>query len=214
MQLNPGVSQAFAGMTTTDADKLAYCSCMEQIKRRLGIINSLTSRRVTTGDEGADGEFCCLQIRKVLEQLAFASLAASRARYAEVHKKFDREWRAKQILERLRDLHPDFYPVALFPSPNGPGRWHFDRLSEGYLTESDFVFLYDKCSSAIHDWNPFTSDERVIQLERPISEWAERVEKLLLYHSVRLIDQSDVLVVQLYDEAGKAHVFTATPQAG
>jgi hypothetical protein len=36
----------------------------------------------------------------------------------------------------------------------------------------------------------------------------------LAFHHMRLIDQPDVLLVQLSDEFGKAHVLTGSPQAG
>jgi hypothetical protein len=90
-------------MSTTDSDKIAYCACMDDVRRRLGVLNALTSGRVTVGDQSADAEIACLQVRKMLEQIAFASLAASRAQ-------FMYEWRATQILDQLATLHADFYP--------------------------------------------------------------------------------------------------------
>ncbi len=38
--------------TTMDADKIAYCNCMEQVKRRLRLIRAITTGRVSTGDAG------------------------------------------------------------------------------------------------------------------------------------------------------------------
>jgi len=108
--------------TTTEADKIAYCRCMEQIKRRLGLIRALASGAVRTGDKGADAEFACLQLRKALELLAFAALSVNKGCHEKLRKNFETEWRAKRILERLRQAHPDFYPVPLIPSSQGPGR--------------------------------------------------------------------------------------------
>jgi hypothetical protein len=197
-------------MTTTHADKIAYCNCMEQVKRRLRLTRTLTSGAVRTGDEGADAEFACLQLRKALELLAFAALSANRECYAKVRADVENEWRAKQILDRLRQKHPDFYPVPVVRVSQGPGRWHFDRVTDGFLTEEEFVFLYDKCSEAVHEWNPFRPGPRFIDLERSIEQWAGRIERLLEFHYIRLVGQADLLLVHLEDPSDrKAHVFTA-----
>jgi hypothetical protein len=89
---------------------------------------------------------------------------------------------------------------------------HFDVVADGFLTRDEFVFLYDRCSDVIHDWNPFREGPLVVQFERPIGEWAQRIERLLAFHRIRLVDQADILVVELRDTSGKAHVLTATPQ--
>jgi hypothetical protein len=201
-------------MTTSDADKLAYCSCMDQVTRRLRILEALYSGRVTTGDAAADGEFACLQLRKAVEQVAFAALAASRAAYARKRPQFASDWSAKRILAQVEALHPDFYPLPLIPQQLGPGRWHFDVRADGFLTRDDFMFLYDACSGAIHDWNPFRDGPRVVDLRRPIAEWADRIEELLACHRIRLLDQADILVVELRDPSGRARVLTASPQNG
>jgi hypothetical protein len=200
---------------TTEADKVAYCNCMEQVKRRLRLIRLATTGGIRTGDEGADAEFACLQVRRALELTAFATLAANRERYSEIRADVENEWRAKRILDRLKQLHQDFYPVPVSPNRIGPGRWHFSEITDGYLTQDEFVELYDKCSDALHEWNPFRPGHRHIDFRLSIAEWSARIERLLDFHHVRLVDQDDVLLVRLTDPAdGKAHVLTGTPQAG
>ena len=201
-------------MATTDSDKIAYCRCMDDVRRRLGILASLTGGRVSVGDESADAEIACLQVRKILEQIAFASLAASRKLYATARPKFMYEWRATQILDQLATLHADFYPKAVVPSKVGANRWHFDFRADGFLTKEDFVFLYDTSTDVLHAWNPFGKRPAVIDFKRPLAEWAARIESLLSFHLIRLLDQPDVLLVQLKGDDGKANVLTASPQAG
>ena len=146
--------------TTSEADKVAYCNCMEQVKRRLRLIRLETTGGIRTGDEGADAEFACLQVRRALELTAFATLAANRERYSQIRADVENEWRAKRILDRLKQLHPDFYPVPVSPNRVGPGRWHFSEITDGYLTQDEFVELYDKCSDVLHEWNPFRPGRR------------------------------------------------------
>jgi hypothetical protein len=107
---------------------------MEQVKRRLRLIAAITDRRVSIGDESADAEFACLQLRKTLEQVAYAALAASRRHYATVRPQIEREWKAAKILERLEKLHPQFYPTPVSGTRVGANQWHFEPLGDGFLT--------------------------------------------------------------------------------
>ena len=200
---------------TSDNDKVAYCNCMEQLKRRLGLVWGVTSGAVRTGDESADGEFVCLQLRKCLELIAFSALCAHREHYLRVRADLENEWRAKRILDRLSAIHADFYPQPVVPRSLGPGRWHFDAVTDGFLTQDEFVFLYDKCAEAVHEWNPYRPGPRKIDLQRTVSDWAHRIDRLMAFHWVRLVDQDDLLLVRLVDPIdNKARVLTASPTAG
>jgi hypothetical protein len=185
---------------------------MDQVKRRLELVARITSRKITTGDDSADAEFACLQLRKTLEQIAYSALAASRDHYAAARPHVEREWNATKILERLEKLHKDFYPVPLSIERVADDRVHATPLTDGFLAKSDFVFLYDKCSDAIHDWNPFRPGPRIIELQRPIEEWTQRIHRLLSQHWIQLLGEQDRLVIDLCGPGGKAHVLTVTPR--
>jgi hypothetical protein len=198
-----------------DTDKRIYCACMDTIKPRLRIVRSLAGGSLSTGDGRADGELACLQLRKALEQVAFAALAANRRRYAEAHAHFPIEWNAKTILGRLRELHPEFYPIALDPPVHTEPRcWHFPGYPKDVLTEEEFVFLYDRCSQILHEWNPYRIEVRVVFFGRPLEEWADRIERLLRWHRIQLLGRPEHLVVQFAGDDGKARVLTAWPTAG
>jgi len=201
-------------VTDADADKLIYCRCMDQARRRIQLLRTLSQGEFTSGDENADAEFGCLQLRKILEQVAFAALAANRELYSQVRAGFQREWQAKEFLRHLEKLHPDFYPVPVVPKRVGPKHIHCDFLTEGFLTRDEFVFLYDRCSSAIHDWNPYKPGPRVVDLERPIGEWAERLARLLSVHRIRLLGRPEILMVDVFHASGRARVLTGSPEAG
>jgi hypothetical protein len=62
---------------------------------------------------------------------------------------------------------------------------------------------------------PASGPAHVVDLQRHIGEWADRIEKLLAWHYIRLDEQYDILLVQLAArEDGKAHVYPAVPSAG
>ncbi len=189
-----------------------YCSCMEDIKERLGLIKSITKGHSPLGSDGYDGEVVCLLLRRLLEQIAFSSLVAHREIYEQLHNDARTIWRAKRLLERLEKVHPEF-----FPSPVKRGesdvigvQHHFELVDDGFLTKDEFVFLYDKASDGMHTWNPFKDAERVINFERSIAEWVQRIETLLEFHIVHFMDIKDVWLIQMdHPEDHKVHAFIA-----
>lgn len=201
-------------LTTTGMSDaaIAYCNCMEDVKARLKLINSIVAGHSPLGSEGLDGEVVCLLLRKVLEQIAFSSLVAHQATYESVHHDLGSIWRAKRLLERMEKLHPEFYPspVRRGESQHLGVQHHFDPLKDGFLTKDEFVFLYDTASNGIHTWNPFKDAERVLDFKRPISEWVLRIGALLDHHLVHFVGTKDLWLIQMDGpEDHKVHAFVA-----
>jgi hypothetical protein len=190
---------------------VAYCNCMDDIKQRLNKVDRILIGHSPMKHEGLDAEVVCLLIRKSLEQLAFSSLIAHKEAYVDVYNDFSKTWRAKQLLDRLKTVHPEFYPRPVrFSEDATPPVKHLLDAPDGFLTQEEFVFLYDCCSQAIHTWNPFTPGPRVIDTQRPLTEWVNRIKTLLDLHYVRLAGEQGVWVVQMnHPVDGKVHAFPA-----
>ena len=83
-----------------------YVDCMEEIGKRQETITDIVSRKygvkyvITTVDTVA------LQLRKVLEIIALASLVANREEYSKVGRSFRTDWNAKAILQMLEEVKP------------------------------------------------------------------------------------------------------------
>jgi hypothetical protein len=190
-----------------------YLATMEDIKARLLIVKQITEGRSPLEDEGHDGEIVCLMLRKILEQIAFASLVAHKDAYSAVHNDADQTWRAKRLLERLAEIHPSFWPKAVRPSskPQAEGHHHFDE-AEDYLTQDEFVFLYDMASGGLHTWNPYKSGPRVLNFERSVADWVGRIIALLDTHWIQLLGTEESWLVQMDNpEDHKVHAFRAQP---
>ena len=189
----------------------AYCDCMEDVKVRLKLIRSITEGHSPLGSEGLNGEVVCLLLRRVLEQIVFGSLVAHREAYEAVHKDVETVWRAKRLLERLGQVHPDYYPKPVKRSPWQPNAViNFVDVKRGYLTKEDFVFLYDTASNGIHTWNPFKNAERVLNFRISIAEWVKRIETLLQLHYIKFAGSPDVWLVQMDNsEDHRVHTYTA-----
>ncbi|MBI4378671.1 MAG: hypothetical protein HY578_06215 [Nitrospinae bacterium] len=188
-----------------------YCICMEDVKSRLSVVKTVAGGQLSTGSELFDYEFVSVQIRKSLELVAFASMTANKNLYAEAHAGFANHWKAKDMLNNLKRLHPGFYPQPIrLDHVKESGDKHFEHVEDGYLTQDDFVTLYDLCSEVLHTWNPFTKKERHIDFKRSVAEWVQRIDRLLRLHLMRFVDREEIWVVDMeYSEDGKVHAFTA-----
>ena len=187
-----------------------YCGCMEEIKRRTTAINTILKKECTTAYPATNIEFLCLQIRKILELIALASIVANKKEYAKQYKKFANHWNAKRILTDIEKINPSFYPI--------PGRQIIDsktgkviqikNIDKGFLTKEEFPAVYDKCSEVIHSSNPYRTQADLKEFDRLIPEWNKKIIKLLNHHQIQLIDSElQLWILMQSKDDGKAHAF-------
>jgi hypothetical protein len=193
-------------------DMDVYLKCMDKIRQRLRVVSAISAGTLTTGEDVLNTELMCVQFRKVLELIAFASLTANRDKYAEAHAKYGLHWRAKDMLKALEKVNPDYYPVPLDePVVQPDGTKHFPRPADGFLTRDEFAVLYDAASDALHMRNPFSTKAPAIPTAYSIKDWVFRIQRLLRLHLMHLVD-GDKWVVQI-PSSGAIHLFPATPAA-
>jgi hypothetical protein len=168
-------------------DPQMYCNCMEEVKQRLLLVESVGERSFSTGFPEFDAEFAFLQIRKSLEVIAFSSLIAHRDLYSAAHANFAQHWKAQKLLEAIEKLNPVFYPVPMSdPVLRADGTKHLVPRRDGFLTRDEFVVLYDNCSEFLHTRNPFTTKEPVVRMPYSCKQWVSRIRELLALHLVHL----------------------------
>lgn len=197
---------------TTSADILnKYANCMEEIKKRSEVVHAFLRRKIHATYLQTTVESICLQIRKILELIALASLVANKSEYEKHRKNFQRDWNAKRILETLDKANPKFYPSPSeqIISPVTGKVVEAKPITTGYLSRSDYEGLYDECSEILHASNPFSSQQQEIQsfLENT-PEWMQKIKVLLNHHHVQLIDERVQLWVLMKAKSdGKVHVY-------
>ena len=191
-----------------------YCDLMEDIKRRIKLITRFTSGELQLDSEQFVYECVSVQLRKVLELIAFGSLCANKAKYAQVHGDFAKHWNAKRLLKNLGDVHPGFYPKPMRFSHTKPdGTKLLNRANRGFLTQDEFVVLYDKCSQVIHVRNPFSKLEPRIDFVRRVDQWVGRVQQLLDLHLMHFVGETKVWVVSMHNLSdGRVHTYVADPK--
>ena len=191
-------------------DPSRYLRCMEEVQDRLRLVKSVTSRKLSTGREFADAEFVFLQLRKVLELIAFASLTANKETYSAAHAKFATHWNAKWMLADLEKVNPEFYPMPVGkPQEQADGIKHFPVVSGEFLAKDDFILLYDKCGEVLHARNPFTDKSSTIDVLYPVTQWLSRIQTLLEIHVMHLLGGNKWVI--FLPEDGEIHLLPATP---
>jgi hypothetical protein len=191
-------------------DTKLYINCMEEARLRVNFVKELPARNGSTSFQAIDQELVFLQLRKILELIAFASLTANKAKYNAAYKKLTTVWNAKELLRNLEKINPEFYPLPVqHPQVQPDGTKHCAAVDE-FLTKDDFVSLYDVASTFLHVGNPFSTAKPVITMRYNVRQWLERIQALLKLHVVRLVD-GNLWIVQI-PEQGPVKMWLAEPR--
>jgi len=195
-----------------EADIKIYAQSMAGIRDRINIIQTVNVNQVNIPSTTFKAEFMFLQFRKVLEEIAFSTIAANKDAYSALHAKFSVHWKAKAILEEVKKLNADFYPNPLqAPMKIAEGHHHFEAIADGYMTPDEFVTLYEASSEIVHTRNPYKEGDKTIDAKYTVQEWVGRIQKLLGWHRAQLLS-GDVWIIQI-PHTGDVRVYPATPTA-
>lgn len=191
-----------------------YCGVMEEIKKRVAVVNGFLHGECYTLYKATTVECMCLQIRKILELIALGSLVVNKKEFSTQHKNFHKLWNGGKILKTLEKINPDFYPKPIKekPSSNPKVRSSLKKVRDGYLTKSEFIEVYGKCGKIAHADNPYGSKTNFDYYEKKISEWLKKIMKLLNNHEIRLANDENMYLIHMMEKRdGKVHGYTFTP---
>jgi hypothetical protein len=186
-----------------------YTNSMARIRERIDFIADMNTNKIEVGSTAFKAELMFVQFRKILEEIAFSTLAANRDEYEKLHANFAVHWKAKAILKELRALNPDFYPVPHKPPVKTGGKTFFGSVQDGFMTPDEFVTLYQASSEVIHTRNPYKGGDPTIRAKYTVAEWIKRIQKLLTWHRAQLINGS-VWVVNI-PPTGHVNVWAGAP---
>ncbi|MCY3770046.1 MAG: hypothetical protein OXG56_11885 [Gammaproteobacteria bacterium] len=186
-----------------------YIACMEEIKKRTSVVTALARGEVNLMYLMTTAESAALQTRKILELIALSSLVANREQYSKSRANFHKDWHATRILDKLKQVNPKFFPVPTRQVKISQGWYDTPPIDSGYLTQEDFIELYDECSTLLHSKNPFSKksdyDARTF-LFKDIPMWIDKIIVLLNHHHVFPVDDSRMYIVLMQAQSdGKVH---------
>jgi hypothetical protein len=168
-----------------------YAECMEEIKKRTKVIRAFLDGRCNALYKQTTAESVCLQVRKILELIALASLVANKEEYAKSRANFAKDWHAKRILQSIEEINPKFYP--------SPSNQVLDEITgkvleakpikSGFLTRKDFENIYDRCGGLLHAQNPFAATKDIDNFLNIVPTWLEKIKILLNHHHTQLVQE-------------------------
>lgn len=182
---------------------------MEEIKKRTEVIRGFLDGRCNTLYKQTTAESICLQVRKILELIALASLVANKDEYAKIRRNFHKDWHGKRILKSVEEINADFYPKPTKQVLDSSGEKVIEtkEVKFGYLTRRDFENIYDRCGGFLHAQNPFSSPKDIDNFIKVIPTWMEKIMTLLNHHQAQLVQEDLQLWVLMSSKTdGKVQV--------
>lgn len=196
-------------MKTEDAQK--YCSLMSEIKRRTAVIDGFSSGNIHALYRATTVESVYLQFRKILELIALGSLIANKEVFSNAYENLSKCWNAELIIKDIERINSDFYPCPIIQKVSCKPGIRMDLLdrSNDYLTKEELIKLYKKCGAVMHSGNPYGSQIDYAYQEEMIPHWREKILNLLNSHTIRLINDPNLYLIQMgnTDEDASYSVF-------
>ena len=149
-------------------------------------------------------EAVALQIRRIIESIALASLVANEPLYKEEAEQFKKFNRTADIFKYIEKRNPDFYPkpIKQFQAryeSNIESKIQF--IEDGFMTRDMCIEVYKKCNKILHPQNPFADDKETDyeQFYSQVRDWINQIVRLLNCHVFRLVGSNDFYVVHMAD---------------
>jgi len=189
-------------MTRKPPDIDLYCGVMEEIKRRSAVVGSFLNGKSSTIYKATSIESACLQVRKILELIALASLVANKTEFASQNDKFAKVWNARLILNDLERLNPHFYPKPVRELPGAkPGvTSDLQDITNGFLTKDKFLKVYERCGGIMHSDNPYGRKTDYQYYDKSIPRWMEETRILLNSHTIHLLNDDNLYLIHMKEE--------------
>jgi len=191
-----------------------YCNVMEEIKRRTSVIDFFLSGNGHALYEPTTLESIALQIRKILELIAMASLVANKKEYEKAYANFSNAWNAEYLLKDLGRVNPDFYPKPVVEKPSDAPKVknHLVDRDDDYLTKNEFIKVYKKCGAIMHASNPMGRKIGYEYYKKSIPEWRQKIMNLLNNHQIKLFNHTGFYLIHMKeDRDDKVHFYEFVP---
>lgn len=168
-----------------------YASLMWECRNRIEALRDLVEGRTNCTFLQTTIESEALQLRKLLELIAFASLVSYQEAYRAIRDDIAKDWHAGRIIRKIKIINPHFYPT---PVRGHDGKRWF-KVNSGYLTQHQFSKLYDTCGAMLHIKNPFTKGRSSIAFHDKVPNYLDKIERLLSEHYMRLARTDELIYV-------------------
>lgn len=189
-----------------------YLDILKDIKYRTSVIERLFSDSSGVNLELTVLESACLQIRKILEQIALGSLVSNVKLYSQEYEKFQTFWNAEKMLRDMAKVNPKYFPIPISQEKSditGVKSKLNLKNKNIYLNPKEFVKVYKKCGAILHAGNPFGSKVSLEFYKKSIPIWHNKIINLLNSHEVHFVGDKNLYLFQMgsYNENPSLQAF-------
>jgi len=191
-----------------------YSDLMDQIKKRTEVLDFFLTGAGHALYQPTTVESVSLQLRKILELIAFGSLVANKDIYSAAYDKFATHWNARLLLRDLERVNSDFYPkpVVEAPSPDPRALHQLKPRQNDYLTREEFERAYEKCGAIMHAENPYGSRIDLAYYLGKLPIWRTQMVNLLNNHQIRLVNDPGFYLIHMKENRDdKVHYYRFEP---
>ncbi|MBU3020666.1 hypothetical protein [Aestuariibacter sp. A3R04] len=177
-----------------------YLGILKDIKYRTSVIDRLFSDASGVNLEITVLESACLQLRKILEQIAFGSLVSNVKLYSQEYAKFEKFWNAEYLLKDMAKVNPKYFPIPISQDKSdvkGVKSQFNIKSDDTYLNPVEFVKVYKKCGAILHARNPFGSKVSLEFYKKNIPIWRQKIINLLNSHEVHFVGDKNLYLFQM-----------------
>lgn len=188
-----------------------YAACMEEIKHRTKILDeALNPYRNGHHLSVANCELASLQMRKIYELIAFASISANKERYRTVRTSYEKDWNLAKIVGFISNINPDFLPLAIYEVDSGDEdvRFEVKEKDTPKLSKGELVGRHGKLGGILHAQNPYRKPPDYEAWFKKLVEWRDEAVALLSNHRVTIDDKTWFRVVMQTQDKGEVQVAT------
>lgn len=162
-----------------------YLACMEEIKKRIQIFDeAMGPFRISGISSVPNCELACLQLRKVYELIAFATLSANREKYSRIRASYEKDGDIARITKIIENINPDFLPIAIAEKitliPDEIVEIIEDPLRK--LDRKTLVKRYGQISDILHAQNPYRPLPDYKKWQERLAKWRDEVVDILSLH--------------------------------
>ena len=190
-----------------------YANLMHEVKRRHASLNIAFNEPHRLLYKATIIDHCYLQLRKMLELVAFGMLSANQHALSSLQHSTPKEYHAEKVLRAIERKFGQVYPKPIIQKMDpSPGiRANFVEKAAGYLTRTDFTELYNECGNVLHGRNPFRKPLDLDYYWEAIPVWSGKVRELLDSHIATIVNDPNLYLVQMAADDERPTITTFGP---
>lgn len=162
-----------------------YLEQLKEVKQRGNVFQAFSRGNTNAIYEEASVEVATLQLRKILELLAFGFVLATGEKAIPAYASFVKYKNVKEFFTLLRNLNEDYYPKPIIQGRDGQGKMNWtDLAADEYLTTEDFTILFEHCDRVLEPRRVGALPMSLEQCKTANSRWYKKIVQLLNAHLV------------------------------